>query len=81
MCKSYLANRDALLSFDSPLVLIDSLTLNLTPNPTLSLTLHLTYSLRFAKTEEYGFSVMDIGAASFLLLNAVVDVRPSHCFR
>lgn len=33
---------------------------------------------RFAKTEEFGFSLMDVGASSFLLINAVVDARPSH---
>ena len=38
-------------------------------------------AFRFAKTEEFGFSVMDIGAASFLLVNALVDVRPTGAFR
>ena len=36
---------------------------------------------RFMKTEEYGYSLMDVGASAFLMMNAIVDMRPSRSFR
>lgn len=38
-------------------------------------------SVRFAKTEEYGYSVMDVGAGGFVVVNGFVEGRKRRCYK
>ena len=35
----------------------------------------INFDYRFAKTEEYGYSLMDAGAPCFVVMNGIVDSR------
>lgn len=37
--------------------------------------------VRFAKTEEYGYSVMDVGAGGFVVVNGFVEGRKRRCYK
>lgn len=40
-----------------------------------------SFPRRFAKTEEYGYSVMDVGAGGFVVVNGFVEGRKRRCYK
>lgn len=47
----------------------------------LSLQVFFNVFVRFAKTEEYGYSVMDVGAGGFVVVNGFVEGRKRRCYK